>query len=244
MAFALVAMWVFDWPLIPYIILLIVVSFAIKMYMAFNIGHNYFLRAVNRGQCDQQAIALTFDDGPIPGKTDRILDILKEKNVRAAFFCIGKNIEADPSLVKRMNDEGHIVGNHSFKHGKFFSLQSARAMVKELAQADAAITNATRRKPVYFRPPYGVTNPNVALTIAHTKHRVIGWSIRSLDTVIRNRAKLWKRITRNVKAGDIVLFHDYSELTIEMLPAYIDHITGSGLKIARLDELINQQAYA
>lgn len=212
--------------------------------MSFNMRYNYFLHAINSGKTTGGLVSLTFDDGPVAEKTTRILDILKEKNVPAAFFCIGKNVDANPELVKRMNAEGHIVGNHSYVHGKLFSLQSAQAMAKEIVQTDAAITNLTRKKPMYFRPPYGVTNPNVAVAVTHTGHKVIGWNVRSLDTVTRSKETLWKRITKSVKGGDIVLFHDTSTLTIEVLPAYIDHLTKSGLKIVRLDELINQQAYA
>lgn len=214
------------------------------MYMSFNMRYNYFLHAINAGNARGNSVALTFDDGPVAEKTNRILDILKEKDVPAAFFCIGKNVEANPELVKRMNEEGHIVGNHSYVHGKLFSLQGAQTMAKEIVQTDAAITNLTRKKPMYFRPPYGVTNPNVAVAVTHTGHKVIGWNVRSLDTVTRSKEALWKRITKSVKAGDIVLFHDTSGLTIEILPAYIDHLAKSGLKIVRLDELINQQAYA
>jgi peptidoglycan-N-acetylglucosamine deacetylase len=212
--------------------------------MSFNMQHNYFLKAVNEGDTSSGAVALTFDDGPVAGNTEKILDILKQKNISATFFCIGHRVEANPELVKRMHAEGHIVGNHSFVHGKLFSLQSAHKMVKELTQTDAVITNLTRKKPTYFRPPYGVTNPNVAVAVTHTAHKTIGWNVRSLDTVTRKKETLWKRITKSVKPGDIILFHDTSALTIEVLPAYIDHLTKSGLKIAPLDELINQQAYA
>lgn len=239
----LLGWWLFDWS-ITYFFALVLVSFAVKMFMSFNMRYNYFLQAINSGKSTGGGVALTFDDGPVVEKTSLILDILKEKNVPAAFFCIGKNVVANPDLVKRMNDEGHIVGNHSYVHGKLFSLQSARTMVKEIVRTDAAITNLTRKKPRYFRPPYGVTNPNVAAAATHTGHKVIGWNVRSLDTVTQSKEILWRRITKSVKAGDIVLFHDTSSLTIELLPDYIDHLKKSGLKIVRLDELINQQAYA
>jgi peptidoglycan-N-acetylglucosamine deacetylase len=98
--------------------------------------------------------------------------------------------------------------------------------------------------PVFFRPPYGVTNPMVAGAVRQSNHKVVGWSVRSFDTMIKDRSKLLTRVTTSLKGGDIVLFHDFSETAIDILPDFIDHAHKIGLKIVRLDTLLNENPYA
>lgn len=223
---------------------LLTVSFGVKLYASLTLRAQYYIQAICRGNRECKVVALTFDDGPIMGKTNRILDILKEKNVSATFFCIGNRADEFPDLIRRIDAEGHLVANHSYYHKKAFSIQNVQMIADELAKTNASLEKIVKKKPVYFRPPFGVTNPLLAAAVHLTGHTVIGWSVRSLDTIIKSRAKLWRRITKNLIAGDIVLFHDHMELTIEILPEYIDHILKSGLKIVRLDELIGVKPYA
>lgn len=203
----------------------------------------FFVPVKFKGTGSQNAVALTFDDGPIPGKTERILEILSARQLRAAFFCIGNRVKANPQLTRRIYDAGHLIGNHSFWHGKTFDLQSSGKIVKELQDTDQAIMETLGTKPRFFRPPYGVTNPMVAAAIRQGNYITVGWSLRSFDTVTKDGTKLLNRVTRSLKAGDIVLFHDYCESTIEILPALLDHISRVGLKIVRVDELLNEKAY-
>lgn len=136
-----------------------------------------------------------------------------------------------------------MIGNHSYWHGATFDLQSTRTIDKELRDTDEAIHQAVGVKPNLFRPPYGVTNPMVASAVRKGGYTTIGWSVRSFDTVIRDGEVLKKRITRSLKGGDVILLHDYSNTTLEILPALLDHIASIGLKIVRVDELLNQKAY-
>lgn len=188
-------------------------------------------------------IALTFDDGPVPGKTEKILEILESRNAPAAFFCIGNRVSDNPALTKRVFDAGHLIGNHSYWHRATFDLQTSDSIGKELRDTDEAIQQAIGVKPNFFRPPYGVTNPMVANAVRKGGYTTIGWSVRSFDTVIRDGEVLKKRITRSLKGGDVILLHDYSNTTLEILPALLDHIASIGLKIVRVDELLNQKAY-
>lgn len=240
----LIVAWIFFDISIWFFVWLLVVSFAIKLYASFTIGSQYYVHAVCKGNPESMSVALTFDDGPLADKTNRILDILKEKDVPAAFFCIGNRVDDSPELLRRMNNEGHLVANHSFYHKKTFSVQNIQAIGDELIKTRESINRVIGKKPLYFRPPFGVTNPLVAAAVQLTEHTVIGWNVRSLDTIAKSRKALWNRITQNLSAGDIVLFHDYPELTIELLPEYIDHIRKSGLKIVRLDELTGLKPYA
>lgn len=244
LTFVFLAGWIFFNLPVWFFVVLLIVSFLVKIYASFTIRLQYYVPVICFGKKETHAIALTFDDGPVAGKTNRILDILKAKDVSATFFCIGERVDENPDLLRRIDAEGHLAANHSYHHKKTFPVQNLEKSVAELTKTDRAIEALIKKKPAYFRPPFGVTNPVVAGAVLHTNHTVIGWNVRSLDTVRKNKRNLWKRITKNLAAGDIVLLHDHAELTIELLPEYIDHIRKSGLKIVRLDELIGLKPYA
>lgn len=200
----------------------------------------YFVPVRSHGS---KGISITFDDGPIPGKTDKILELLSAHDIKAAFFCIGEKVVASPLLAQRIHDEGHLLGNHSFFHHATFDLQSASMITRELRQTDAAIASVVGKRPKMFRPPYGVTNPMVGLAVSRGNYTVIGWSVRSFDTVIKDPEKLFSRVTKNLKDGDVILFHDQSDSMLSILPRLIDHVKKAGLKIVRVDELLKERAY-
>jgi peptidoglycan-N-acetylglucosamine deacetylase len=124
----------------------------------------YFVPVKFKGQ-QNQSVALTFDDGPVAGKTEKVLDVLKEYNIKASFFCIGKKVEQHPDLLRRIDAEGHLIGNHSYHHGYTFDLQSSSMITKELADTDTVIASVINKKPRFFRPPYGVTNLNAEIVL-------------------------------------------------------------------------------
>ncbi len=201
-----------------------------------------FVHVRTRG--NGRGIALTFDDGPLPGMTNQVLDILGRYNIPGAFFCIGNRVDANPDLVRQIDQSGHIIGNHTYWHGKLFDLKSAPMVTRELYDTDLAIHRVIGKRPRLFRPPYGVTNPMIARSLRRLNHTVVGWSIRSFDTIISDRGKLFSRVTRSLKDGDIILFHDYSQAMIDILPDVIEHIRKSGLEIVRVDKLLNEKPYA
>jgi peptidoglycan/xylan/chitin deacetylase (PgdA/CDA1 family) len=215
----------------------------LKIYGSFFISSNFYLNALCRGDRSSNSIAITFDDGPTLGGTDRVLQILKEKNVKATFFCIGRNVANVEWLLRQMDADGHLIGNHTFNHAKWFDLQSPEKMREELVKTDDAISLAINKKPKLFRPPYGVTNPNLARAVGDG-YQTIGWSVRSFDTASKDKNRIWKRVTKKLKGGDIVLFHDRCEITIELLPKFIDHVSNAGLKIVPLDQLLRLKPYA
>ena len=147
-------------------------------------------------------------------------------------------------LVRMIYRDGHLVGNHTYWHKPTFDLQSTAAIKQELVSTNEIIHQTIGEKPRFFRPPYGVTNPMVARAIRLCKFETIGWSIRSFDTISQNEDALLKRVTSTLKAGDIILFHDYCGITLNILPRFLDHVKQSGLKIVRVDELLNEKAYA
>lgn len=215
----------------------------IQVYGSVILSAQFFIPVSTRGKSSMHSISLTFDDGPIAGKTDRVLDILKAHGVSAAFFCIGHRAKENPALLKRIQQEGHVLGNHSYWHGKSFDLQTTCKIGAELTLTDAVIYEHTGLKLRFFRPPYGVTNPMVASAVLQTGYKTIGWSVRSFDTMTKDCSKLLNRIIGSVKSGDIILLHDNSESMIQMLPALIKAIQNLGLKIVRVDELLNEKPY-
>jgi peptidoglycan/xylan/chitin deacetylase (PgdA/CDA1 family) len=178
-------------------------------------------------ETNDKQIALTFDDGPSL-HTPAVLDILKQYKAVATFFLIGNNITGKEAIVKRMVLEGHSVGNHSFYHGFSFDWQSAGKMLAEMDACNLAIKNITGSDTVLFRPPYGVTNPNLAKAVRRSGMRSIGWSLRSMDTVAKNEEQLLSKITGNLKSGDIILLHDRCDITVKILPRLIKQLAERG----------------
>ena len=198
---------------------------------------------VKLSKCPRTAdkVIFTFDDGPDPVTTPKILDILKRHNIRACFFVIGSKAEKHPELICRMVDEGHVVGNHTFHHSPLFPLSGVPCIVSELKACDSAISNALGAvchealSDRYFRPPFGVTNPDIARTVKKTGHKVVGWDVRSYDTVtVRDSLKdedvpeavrkCVKRILRKAKPGSVVLLHDRLRHSPELLEALVEEL--------------------
>lgn len=228
-----------------WIYLVVMTLYAVLLaYGSIVLSAQFFVDVKSAGATNSKAVALTFDDGPIPGKTQEILDILERYKISAGFFCIGHRVKENPKVVSAIHSKGHLVGNHSYWHGKFFDLQTSGSITKELIDTNKIISETIGMQPRLFRPPYGVTNPMVAAAIRQTNVSTIGWSVRSLDTVINDSEKLFQKVTRALKGGDIILFHDFSESTIQVLPRLIEHIHKSGLRIVRVDQLLNEEAYA
>ena len=125
-----------------------------------------------------------------------------------------------------------------------FDLFSSKKMLADLRMTDLAVHEATGLTPKLFRPPYGVTNPNLAKAIVKGSYIPVGWNIRSMDTVIKDEQKLLNKMTGSIKPGAILLFHDTSKTTLAILPDLIKHIHSKGYEIVRLDKMLNVKAYA
>jgi peptidoglycan-N-acetylglucosamine deacetylase len=225
----------YGWLLLVYVSVLFCGSYFIQM--------RFFLKSVCSVKTGEKYISLTFDDGPAGKKTARILDILKENNAEAAFFCIGKNIPGNEEILNRIVNEGHIIGNHSNSHDRFFDLYSSKKMLNEMELASQTCQGITGNYPRFFRPPYGVTNPNLKKAVLMGGFVSIGWSIRSYDTIIENEDRLFSRIIARLKPGAILLLHDTSESTPKILPRLLKEIRNKGYKIIRLDKMINLNPY-
>ena len=193
------------------------------------------------GNRSKKQIALTFDDGPDPRSTPQLLDLLREQKIAATFFCIGKHVEKNPQLAARILREGHLVENHSHAHSNFINFYSPKKLRSELALAQAVIEKASGVAPKFYRPPVGLSNPGT-FRVAHALGlQVIGWNIRSLDTVISEPEKIVARIRRGLKPGAIILLHDGNipaEKLLATVKSLLDTLRGLGYEVVRLDKLL------
>lgn len=209
---------------------------------AIYIRWNFYIRSFNKSN-KKNLIALTFDDGP-GRETIAILDILKAQAVPATFFSIGKNAAAHPEMVMRWHDEGHAIGNHSYNHGFNFDWQSSTTMAREMEDTNNVIRKITGRNPLLFRPPYGVTNPNLARAVKKTGMHSVGWNVRSFDTTAKDPQQLLDRILNRLRGGDIILLHDSMPVTREILTELIVRARQKGFTFARVDQMLDIEAYA
>jgi len=187
---------------------------------------------------NKKYISLTFDDGPNPKTTPKLLDILKEKNVKATFFMLGQNVESNTELVKRVKTEGHEVSSHSYSHPQLTTC-SPETVREEVQKTDKAIYKATGALPLDFRPPYGSVNLPVAEII---KKPIIQWSVDSEDWKSKNTGAIIQRVTSTAYNDSIVLMHDIHPETVAAVPKVIDRLRADGYEIVPLQQLLGKRA--
>ncbi len=224
--------------LIPVILCLVVVTIGV-----FNIKFNFFVMALNAGKAGEKKIAITFDDGPCE-KTETLLKILRKYDAKATFFCIGKNIIRFPVLVKKMDQDGHIIGNHTTSHHHLINFYRSRRLITEIEHTDKLIKEHVGKKPLLFRPPYGVTNPALRKAVKNTGHTVIGWSMRSLDTVRQVNERFSKRFTSKISDGSVILLHEHVENSEHLLEEILQYASKNGYRCLGIDKMFNIEAYA
>jgi len=183
----------------------------------------------------EKIVALTFDDGPDPIDTPDVLDILKEKNVRATFFVLGKAAQENPSLLKRLVMEGHEIGNHSFTHD-----YQQRNLIKEIEQTDQEVFAAAGTHTYFYRPPGGFLSKYQLETIKKNGQVVALWSVDSKDWRNPGVQQIVNNVMKNVFPGAIILMHDggYQRTqTVKALGPIIDALRERGYRLATLSEL-------
>lgn len=227
--------WVFLLPLALWLIIAAVGSGLVQS--------GYHIKTLNKNlRPTGKQIALTFDDGPTP-HTEKVLDVLAHYNIKATFFCIGSQIEIYPDIFKRILDEGHTVGNHTYSHSTKMGFFSKQKITAEVLSTDALIERYTLKKPLLFRPPFGVTTPNLASVLKQVGHYVIGWNIRSLDAVIEDEAKIYNRIKSRLSPGSIILLHDTSQKTVHVLKQLLVLLEQQNYEAVTVNQLLNIPAY-
>lgn len=229
------------WLYVVFIIIWIVIT-AIG---SFQIRLNYHLQSFNHNyKTSGNYISITFDDGPNPEFTPKVLSLLNDHNAKATFFLIGKKAEKHPNLVQQIIAEGHTIGNHSYSHSNNFGFFPSQKVTDELKQSNSILKQITGKEIKMFRPPFGVTNPNIKKALKSTRHFSIGWSKRSLDTTNLSGEKILKRITSELKKGDIILLHDSSDKSVAVLEQLLLTLTPHKLQSVPVDRLLEIEAYA
>ena len=196
-------------------------------------------------------IALTFDDGPTEGSTDRILDVLGEMNVSVAFFVVGVNARRWPRLVERMHAEGHLVGNHSLDHSHYGFLRGRWYWRRQIERTNEIIEQIIGRRPALFRPPMGVKTPSISGAARRAGHRTVTWTLRGMDGVPTTPQRILDRLLPHAGAGDVLVLHDGVEpnrrrdpsVTVDVMQPLLQGLRSRRLELARLDRLLGVEPY-
>jgi peptidoglycan/xylan/chitin deacetylase (PgdA/CDA1 family) len=196
------------------------------------------------GPAEQRKAALTFDDVPDARFTPQILDILKQYGVRATFFVVGNRAEAHPEMVKRMQEEGHVIGSHSYSHPNLLQVSDA-VFQDEILKTEQALAGITGYKPRLFRPPYGNISEEQIKWMASLNYHIINWNVDSLDWKGLNADQVTANVLGHIKPGAVILQHggggEGEDLTgtVQALPKIIESMNNAGIQTVTVAELFN-----
>lgn len=179
-------------------------------------------------------VALTFDDGPHQTCTPALLDGLKQRGVKATFFLMGENIAGKEELVQRMQADGHLIGNHSYRHIQM-TKEGAEQACAEIEQTEQLIQSITGKRPEYLRPPYRAWNEQLECRVNLT---TVLWNVDSLDWKFQNTKRIVRRVEKDVKDGDIILMHDIFPTSVEAALQIVDDLQAQGYEFVTVEELL------
>jgi peptidoglycan-N-acetylglucosamine deacetylase len=204
--------------------------------------------AVWVGDTDRQDVALTFDDGPNATSTPAVLDALLEAGVHATFFVIGQKAEQHPELLRRIVEEGHDVGLHSYQHERLYVFKTPRRVAEDIRRCQKLIEDICGKRPTLFRPPVGLMSPRVAAGVKTTGVTTVGWSARTHDGVAHTTREQWmKRALDGLDPGGILLLHDAAErdnftpTSVGAIPELLREIRERGYSVVPLARLIEPE---
>lgn len=183
---------------------------------------------------ETRRIALTFDDGPHPYYTDLLLDGLAERGVKVTFFLLGENIEGREDVIRRMSEEGHLIGNHTFYHVDINSLSMEEACA-EIRNTSEAIRAITGQQVEYVRPPYGNWNKELECQVMMIP---VFWTLDTLDWKVKNTDRIVREVLEDVEENDVILMHDSYRTTVEAALRIVDELQKKGYEFVTADELI------
>jgi len=193
---------------------------------------------IKSGPTDGNRVALTFDDGPMPGVTDRILDELKQRKLHASFFMVGQRIAAAPDLARRVLAEGHDVCNHTYTHPDLTKLPAPQVEV-EIQKTTDIMAKELNHRAKWFRPPFGALRRNQAALLAQRNLGIIFWSVDTRDWSQPGEDKIIGTILGETKAGSIILCHDMHAQTANAAGPVLDGLIERGFTLTTLSELLD-----
>ena len=202
------------------------------VYASLTLPARLYMEAQCKGK--PGTLALTFDDGPHPIHTPALLDLLAKEKVSASFFCIGRHVDEHPAIASRIVNEGHAIGIHSYDHHWTWGFLSSAKAAHQITRCAGAIRAATGRRTQLFRPPFGVTSPNIARAVRRTLVSTIGWDLRTFDTA-RSPDQVMRNIERRKVPGTIAVLHDTQPGTIDLVTRIIAHCRRNGTTLVRCD---------
>ncbi|MCP4629435.1 MAG: polysaccharide deacetylase family protein [bacterium] len=206
----------------------------------------FYLPVISKGASGKKAVAITFDDGPDPLTTPLLLKLLLKRQTKATFFVIGQKAAAHPKLIKEIVRQGHLIGNHSYKHSYRMLFRTCLSIVADI-EATQKVLNGFGVRPLAFRPPAGITSPRLRPALLKTGMYLVNYSCRSLDGGNRRISSIAKRILKRIGPDDIVLLHDNRQPDEGLIPAWLNEIElllagieTKGLAVLPLSELIGK----
>lgn len=194
-----------------------------------------YSRAAETPQEDMKPkIALTFDDGPHPVYTQELLDGLKERGIKATFFVVGKNIEGHEDVIKRMDEEGHLIGNHTYDHVKITGLSKEKAC-EQIRKTSERVRKITGKDTEFIRPPFGAWDKT--LDCGFQMFPVL-WTIDPLDWTTKNVDTVVRKVLDEAGENDVILLHDSYESSVKAALQIVDALLEQGYEFVTVDELI------
>lgn len=237
--------------IVSLIITLVIIGVSLALFTAF-FDQAVFVRrgTVYHTAALSKMVALTFDDGPSPEWTPKILDELKKAGIKATFFMIGEHVEKYPEIVKRVAEEGHEIGNHTYDHHVLI-YYTMDELEKEIRDAEKVIKNVTGQTTVYFRPPKAWLTPEEKKKIKAMGYKTVLWSLNSKDWVTFDDKYILWHLTRRIQPGDIILFHDSGGVflteggdrseTVKTIPQLVGRMKDKGYTFVTISELLNAE---
>lgn len=196
-------------------------------------GKNTGFLPVSSSEPEPKVVALTFDDGPNAKYTEKLLDGLKERGVQASFFLIGECIEGNEEIVKRMDQEGHLLGVHCLYHADL-TKEKLEEACGQLEETRGMIAGLTGKTPEYMRPPFGSWNEKLSESVSMEP---VFWNVDSIDWKLKNTSRIVKKVVKDTKDGDIILMHDEFSTSVEAALEIIDNLQAKGYTFVTVDEL-------
>ncbi|MDD5073186.1 MAG: polysaccharide deacetylase family protein [Candidatus Omnitrophica bacterium] len=230
-------------------VLIIVAATAITLFCVF-FDQAVFVRksTVFRVKTDEKVVALTFDDGPSPAWTPLILDELKKAGIKATFFMVGKHVERYPEIAKRVAREGHDIENHGYDH-RVMIYYKMDELKKEIDETEKIIKDVTGQTTRYFRPPKAWLNDTEKQKIKEMGYGIVLWSLNSKDWVTFHDKQITSYISRHIRPGDIILFHDSGGVfsteggdrrqTVKTIPRLVRKLQEKGYRFVTVSELLS-----
>lgn len=202
----------FGWPALALVMIAVLLALLVTDGIA-RPSSSLFYPTLTHGPRGSRRVALSFDDGPDPEITPKVLDVLREGGAKATFFVIGKSLAAQPELARRMLAEGHVLGNHSWRHSRLQNFYFAKHHGEEIDRCEQAIAAlAGDARPVLYRPPVGLKSGDLASAAYRRGLNLVAWSLHSRDTRQPDPERVAARVLAKIRGGDIVLLHDGHDL--------------------------------